>query len=309
MRIGRLWRVIHSVLTARTAAPDELRLICWPFHNGLKNVGMGRGAARLVADEPLCSAIQEEGWRLSREWIESVDESLGEVTRVMQLVRGLAGRVRQAVQDGAFPFVLAGGCNSCLGTAAGIAAENLGVVWFDAHADFDDPDDNRSGFLDVMALAMLTGRGWRAQRETIPGHVPIPERNVILAGVRDLEPYQKQRLEQSAVMCVPGRIELDRFEAAVSELAARVSAVYLHFDLDSIDAGDARANEYAAAGGPNATHVTECVRLVCDRLAVAAAALTAYDPAFDEEGRALVAARGIAREIARGVRAGRRPYA
>jgi len=40
----------------------ELRLICWPFHNGLRNVGTGAGPLRLVDDEPLCSGIQEEGW-------------------------------------------------------------------------------------------------------------------------------------------------------------------------------------------------------------------------------------------------------
>jgi arginase len=197
--------------------------------------------------------------------------------------------------------VLAGGCNSSLGTTAGITTGEIGVVWFDAHADFDDPDENTSGFFDVMGLAMLTGRGWRAQRETIPGHVPIPEHNVILAGVRDLEPYQRERLESSEVTSIPGAVDPTRLEAAVGELARRVARVYLHFDLDSIDAGEARANEYAAPGGPGVEHALECVRLVCDRLPVAAAALTAYDPAFDEDGRTLAAARAIAQEIARGV--------
>jgi arginase len=281
---------------------DELRLICWPFHNGLRNVGMGSGASRLLADEPLCRAIQAEGWSLSCEQIEAVDESRGEIARVMELVRRLADRVRAAKDDGAFPLVLAGGCNSSLGTTAAITTGEVGVVWFDAHADFDDPDENTSGFFDVMGLAMLTGRGWRAQREAIPGHEPIPERNVILAGVRDLEAYQRERLETSDVTTIPGAVDPVHLEAAVGELAQRVTRVYLHFDLDTIDAGDARANEYAAAGGPTVEHAVECVRLVCNRLPLAAAALTAYDPAFDEEGRTLAAARAIGQEIAHGVR-------
>ena len=78
-----------------------------------------------------------------------------------------------------FPLVFAGNCNSGLGTTAGAGPQGLGVVWFDAHADFDDPEENESGFFDVMGLAPLTGRGWRALRHTIPGHAPIPERNVI----------------------------------------------------------------------------------------------------------------------------------
>ena len=79
----------------------------------------------------------------------------------------------------------------------------------DADADFDDPAENTSGFFDVMGLAMLTGRGWRALRGTIPDHRPIPESDVILAGVRDLEPYQRRRLDASEVCAVPGSIEPD----------------------------------------------------------------------------------------------------
>jgi hypothetical protein len=83
---------------------DELRLIASPFHNGVRNIGMGSGASRLVADESLCTGLQAGGRRPSCDEVESVDESRGEIARVMELVRRLAGRVRLPVQDGAFPF-------------------------------------------------------------------------------------------------------------------------------------------------------------------------------------------------------------
>jgi arginase len=98
---------------------------------------------------------------------------------------------------------------------------------------------------------MLTGRGWAALRRTIPGHDPIDERSVVLAGVRDLEPYQRQRLERSQVHVVPEAIEPDRFEDALRELSTRVTRIYLHVDLDALDVSQARANQYAAAGGPH----------------------------------------------------------
>lgn len=67
-----------------------------------------------------------------------------------------------------------------MGTVAGVGSAGLGAVWFDAHADFDTPEDNLSGFFDVMGLAILTGSGWRALRETIPGVSPIDEGKVVL---------------------------------------------------------------------------------------------------------------------------------
>ena len=292
-----------SAATQRVAdSPDEVRLLCWPFHNGLRNVSMGAGATKLAADEELRARIRAAGWRLGDDEIEPVDESDPEIVRVIQLVRRLAVHVRRATAEGAFPLVLAGNCNSCLGTTAGIGASDLGAVWFDAHADFDDPEENESGFFDVMGLAMLTGRGWHALRNTIPGHVPLPERSVILAAVRDLEPYQRRRLQKSDLATVPGNIDPDWFDQALRDLANRVSRVYLHVDLDSIDTTDARANAYAAAGGPSLDRLLECLRLACARVSIASAAITAYDPAFDADGRTLAAARRVAGVIANGTR-------
>lgn len=283
----------------------ELRLICWPFHNGLRNVSMGLGSARLVADPQFRRGIEAAGWTLAAEEVDGVDESQPEIARVVELLRHLASQVDRAASSGAFPLVLAGNCNSCLATVAGIGADDLGVVWFDAHADFDDPEENTSGFFDVMGLAMLTGRGWRALRNTIPGHRPVAERHVILAGVRDLEPNQCRRLERSMVRAINGAIDPEQFQEALSELSASVSRIYLHVDLDALDISEARANEYSAAGGPTLDHLVQCIRSASRQFVVAAAAITAYDPAFDQADTTLAAARRIASEIAAGVRSGR----
>jgi arginase len=256
---------------------------------------MGLGAERLAGDAELSAGIEGAGWRVSRVWVDAVDESDAEVARVVELMRRLAARVREAVDEGAFPLVLAGNCNSSVGTVAGAGADDLAVAWFDAHADFDGPDENLSGFFDVMALAMLTGRGWRALRETIPGHRPLPEGEVVLAAVRDLEPYQRERLEGSAVRVVPGAVDVEQFEEAVAGLARQ--RLYLHVDLDSLDQSEGRANQYAAAGGPGLERLLACIRLAADRVPLTAAAITAYDPACDSDDRVLAAARRIAVEI------------
>lgn len=81
-----------------------------------------------------------------------------------------------------------------------------------------------------------------------------------------------------------------------------MSRIYLHVDLDSLDSSEARANEYAASGGPSIERLAQCVRLSCERLTVAGAAITAYDSLLDSEDRTMIAARRIAKEIAIGVR-------
>ncbi len=259
---------------------SALQIITWPFQDGLQDVGMGAGPGILARGLPGTVTA-----------VAPVEARRPEIGRIIELDRRLAVAVRDAVGAGAVPLVLAGQCMSALGTVAGIGADGLGVVWLDAHADFDTPEDNESGFFDVMALAILTGSGWTALRESIPGFAPVPEERVVVAGVRDLDPYQRARLGRSAVRAVPGAFRVEELREALDGL--RADRVYLHVDVDVLDSRAGRANEYASRGGPGPDDVVGAVDAVFDAFPVAAAALTAYDPAEDTSG----GARDVARRV------------
>jgi len=277
----------------------RVRLIAWPYHAGLLDVGMGLGGSMLAGDPRFRAALADGGCTVDVERVDPVDESAPEIARIFELDRRLARRVAAARQQGALPFVLGGNCCSCLGTVAGAGPHELGIAWFDAHADFDTPDDNLSGFTDVMGLAILTGSGWRALRDSIPGFVAVPEADVVLAGVRDLEPYQRERLARSAVTTVPGTIDPSALAGALEALRRRVTRVYLHVDLDALDASAGRANPYAAPGGPAAEELLAAIGAVLERFELAAIALTSYDPRSDADGAVAELARRVAAAVAR----------
>jgi arginase len=277
----------------------ELDVIAWPYHGGLADVSMGLGASVLAADERFREGLAAAGWQTRVVRVPPVDETLPEVARIFELVRRLAQRVAAARDRHAFALVLGGNCVSCLGTTAGVGGgKDLGVVWLDAHADFDTPEDNLSGFTDVMGLAILTGGCWRALRETIPGFRVVEESRVVLAGTRDLEPYQRDRLTASQVQVVPGALAADARDVALDTLRERVERVYLHVDLDVLDSSIGRANPYAAPGGPDLDAVLAAIEATFARFDVAAAAITAYDPRVDDSGTIGVAAGTIASHIA-----------
>lgn len=280
-----------------------ISLLLMPYHDGRRAVGMGRGPLRLLEDGRLVEALGRDGREVHVEEVEPVDESAPEMARVIELDRRLADRVRAVADHGSFPLVLAGNCNSCLGTVAGISPVELGVVWFDAHADFDTPADNVSGFFDVMGLSILTGSCFQALAATIPGFRPVDERRVVLVGARDLAPYQAARLSGSQVGVVHGE-DLRRAGArtalarALERFDADVSAVYLHVDLDCLDPAEGIANAYAAPAGLRRAELEDAIGLVFERFEVTAAALTAYDPAHDGDGRMMRAAHRLATVIA-----------
>jgi arginase len=280
---------------------SSLALIAWPYHAGIADVSMGLGPTVLAADERLRHTVERQVEEVTVERILPVEESLAEVARIFELDRRLARSVAAAHGQGQFPLVLAGNCISCLGTTAGVRNDrDLGVIWLDAHADFDTPEDNLSGFTDVMALSILTGGCWRALRETIPGFGAIDESNVVLIGTRDLEPYQRDRLNASYVRAIAGAVDAEELRRALEDLHGRVEEVYLHVDLDVLDTSVGHANAYAAAGGPDLKTVLRAVEETFARFTVKAAALTAYDPQVDNKGSIADAAREIGGEIARG---------
>jgi len=128
---------------------------------------------------------------------------------------------------------------------------------------------------------------------------------VVLVGVRDVEPHQRAPLDASELRVLAGRdFTAAELAAALDALRRSVPRVYLHVDLDSLDPSEGRANRFAADGGLSLAQLEEAIELVFARFEVVAAALTAYDPEVDEDGRMAVSARAVLGAVARRALAG-----
>jgi len=201
-------------------------------------------------------------------------------------------------------LVLAGGCISCIGTLAGLGAPPPAIIWLDAHGDFNTPETTISGFLDGMALATAVGRCWGKLAATVPGFRPVPESQTVLVGAREFDVSERTLLDSSAVHLIdPQRIRNHGWRAELEPLWAKIQThtgrVYLHIDLDVLDPAAARVNQFAAAGGLTLTELLGIVSFVRERFALAATAITAYDPEYDEGEKAVKAAVDVIRELSK----------
>ena len=214
-----------------------------------------------------------------------------EVATAFELDRLVSEEVRAATSAGEFPLALSGNCNTAVGTIAGTGAEGLGVVWFDAHADFETPETTTTGFTDGMGLAITVGHCWNAMAASVRGFRPVLEKNVVLVGTRETSPAEQTRLEGSEITVVG--TDLIRREGLSEALGAaldtlRVERVYVHLDLDILDPDEAApANEFAVPGGLVRGELEAAIRMVRERFSVAAAGIASYDPAFDAGGAIL----------------------
>ena len=275
----------------------HIHLLHVPYDSGHRGLRMGRGPLHF-GEHGAAERLRALGHDVVGSIIDVSTPFPTEVGTSFALYRTLSDAVCAAAADGALPLVLAGNCGSALGTVSGLRAaspndvSDVGVVWLDAHADFNTPETTTSGFLDGQMLAALTGGCWRALTASIPGFRAVSDAHVVLVGARDLDAAEETALAASRVTWarapdVRAAGAPAALEAALASLAQRVSRVYLHIDLDVHDPTEVRANQYAAPEGLSASTVRDVVECVARRLPIAAAALTAYDPTYDPEGRML----------------------
>jgi arginase len=281
-----------------SANGGDVHVIAVPFDSAHRSRRMGAGPAHLVA-LGLLDRLRERGASVEqRELAPSSGTWVAEIGTAFDLNRQLARAVADARARNAFPLTLAGNCITSIGSVGGLGAGTTGVLWFDAHGDFNTPESTIGGFLDGMALAMLTGRCWTRMTADVPGFAPVDEANIILVGGRDLDPDEAELLSSSAIVQLGADDPLSRFAAAIDALARRVARLYVHVDLDVLDASEGLANSYAGGAGLTLSQLLGCIEIAASRIPLAAAALTAYDPAFDHTGSICRAAIAVAERCA-----------
>jgi arginase len=282
----------------------EIRVVVVPYELGRLRAGVGCGPERLL-ELGAADALASAGATVRTETIELADRygasGSGDVDAAFELIRRVSDRVRLAGEERAFPVVLSGSCFAAVGVVAGLGESVPGAVWFDAHADFNQPETTTSGYFDGMGLAVLTGSAWQGLLATVPGARPLPESTVVLAGARDLDPPEESRLRASQIVHLTSRDlrSPETLVEAVRAVVPEITGLYVHLDLDVLDNEVARVNVYGAPGGVDGDQLDALLEALMRTFPVRAVSLTAYDPAYDTEGRVPPIALRLLRTIAR----------
>jgi arginase len=259
----------------------RVRLVDVPYDCGQFNVRMGAGPVFLIA-RGLEESLSRAGHHVRTDTVRLAPGFHTEWDALAALQGQIATAVKSAMAADERALVLSGNCApAALGAVAALGSRSTAVCWFDAHGDFNTPETSPSGFVDGMALAIVTGHCWRIAVSRLEAFDPVPEEHVVQVGARSTDPDEKDRLERSRVTCL-GAGEGDRLSAFLQRLPG-ATALYLHVDLDVIDSAELHANSYAGPGGLGVDQVIGLIRTAGRHLPVAAASLTALDPWCDDE--------------------------
>lgn len=196
-------------------------------------------------DEPTAvAAIRNSSFAetIGAAWIDISPDFAANPDPITAVNRTLAETI--AAYNDCFPIIFASDCMSSIGAVKGLTSDNpVGIVWFDAHGDFNTPETTPSGFLGGMPLAMLVGRG---EQHLMAGAElsPLREEDVILTDARNLDPGEAVALQQSTVKHLPHIHDL--LTAPLPD-----KPLYIHLDIDVVDPDEMPATGYPASGGPS----------------------------------------------------------
>lgn len=271
----------------------EVAVILVPYDCGYYRQRMGLGPERIF-EAGLKPLFAKLGIGFCSERVALDSEYPTEISGAFQLARKVSDRVRACRTEGRFPLVVSGNCNAALGTVSGCGPRHTGIVWFDAHGEATTPETTISGFLDGMPISTILGRAWQALAKTVLGFVPVPGRRVFLVDARAAEPSEVLLLEELGVnrFSKPGELP-----AKLAAVVKEVEQFYVHVDLDVLDPLEATANQWTPPAGITVDELIRAALAARQTTKITALGIASYDPARDQNGRALAAAVAVVQAL------------
>jgi arginase len=189
------------------------------------------------------------------------------------------GQIEDALSGGNTPVLVAADCSVSVTTLPAVVRSRpeARILWLDAHGDYNTPDTSGSGYLGGMCLAAATGE-WDAGLGE-----PLPAEQVVLAGIRDLDPGERELLERSPATVI-GASVVETLVAAKNALDG--APVFVHYDLDVIDPEHFPA-AVPAPGGLDPDKLYDLADSVLEDCELIGLEITNYAAPADEEERAV----------------------
>lgn len=218
----------------------------------------------------------------------SQDARMHNADAIAQVCQVTHDAVRKVIAEGERAVVLGGDHSVALGSVSAslYAADSVGVLWIDAHGDFNTPDITPSGNVHGMVVSALMGK--------CPKPLQIGDRRlrpdrIVMIAIRDLDPAEKVAIREAGIK-VMTMSEIDEngmadvMRAALRALGT-VEAIHVSFDMDSLDPSIAPGVGTPVSGGLTIREAHLIMEMLADDGRVRTLDLVEVNPILDERNR------------------------
>jgi arginase len=217
------------------------------------------------------------------------ERQYGEWNRMALANANFADMVREGLGEAQITIGLEANCNDLLGMLSGLKydgegkARRVGLVFIDAHGDFNTPETTLSGMLGGMPVAIAAGHALHNLRKTAGLEQPLPIEHIVWGGVRDLDPLEAERFDEYRVQqfsVQDMRALSAELKAQMDDLAGKVDVIYVHVDMDVLDPAEVPGHDLAVDDGPTSEELAAAIQLMFENPKTVALGI-ASTPAFN----------------------------
>jgi arginase len=196
----------------------------------------------------------------------------GEWNRLALANGQLARIVAAERRAGAFPVGLLANCSSLSGMLGGLQHSGptarplrVGLVFIDAHGDFNTPETTLSGMLGGMPVAIAAGLCLTRMRVKSGLDPAVPERHIVMGAVRDTDPLEQDLLDRSEVEHISVadiRAKSARIHDQMKRLSNLTDVIYVHVDMDVLDPREVPGHPLTVPDGPTSQELAAAVEVM-----------------------------------------------
>ncbi len=202
----------------------------------------------------------------------------------------LSTLVSTTLEEHEFPLLLGGDHSISLGSVAGVARihKNIGVIWVDAHADFNTDETTPSGNIHGMILAALAGIG-NSYLTNASGWTPkIAKETIVIVGARDLDRHEQELLREHNISVftmsdIDQRGMTEIMKEAIAIAGQHDNPIHLSLDLDSLDPREAPGVGTPVRGGLSYREAHLAMELVAASQRLVSMDVVEVNPILDSE--------------------------
>ncbi|PYT76453.1 MAG: hypothetical protein DMG40_26065 [Acidobacteria bacterium] len=177
----------------------------------------------------------------------------------------MAKIVAEERRKGDLPIGLLANCNGLLGMLSGLQHSGptakplrVGMVFIDAHGDFNTPETTLSGMLGGMPVAIAAGQCLTRMRMKAGLEPAIPTKHIVEVCVRDTDPLEQELLDRSEIQQLTledVRTRSANLHREMKRLSELTDVIYVHVDMDGLDPSEVAGVALPVPNGPTSAEL------------------------------------------------------
>ncbi len=230
----------------------------------------------------------------------TMDPRLRFLPYIADTAKHLKQIVETAIEMGLFPIIIGGDHSITIGTMAGMKklhGGKTGIIWVDAHGDFNTPETTPSGNIHGMPFAVVCGYGDPSLTEIGPSP-SVSLENTVLFGARDLDKGEIDNLKKVGVKVIT-MSDIDRNGIlnssleAISHATKNVDYLHVSFDIDVVDPYEAPGTGTPVKGGLTYREAHLFLEMIADTNKLASFEMVEVNPVLDTRNKTATLAVGL----------------